>query len=152
MLSVTISDRVAAVTYPPGTVVTEQITFAATDPDGLTGQATATFTVESAPPDYTIPAGGMVNDTFLITSVDTIPPCYSQIVSSTAPPGINWTLGSLTGSGNQRTQAFSISVSGGTAPGVYDFTVVIRLISLITFQEVPNLNGTTQDYRIEVTP
>ena len=152
VLSVTISDRVAAVTYPPGTVVTEQITFAATDPDGLTGQATATFTVESAPPDYTIPAGGMVNDTFLITSVDTIPPCYSQIVSSTAPPGINWTLGSLTGSGNQRTQAFSISVSGGTAPGVYDFTVVIRLISLITFQEVPNLNGTTQDYRIEVTP
>ncbi|MBI4605705.1 MAG: PKD domain-containing protein, partial [Planctomycetes bacterium] len=53
-LVVTITDRVATVTYAPGTRVTEQITFTATDPDGLQDSTTASFTV-AEPSDDRVP-------------------------------------------------------------------------------------------------
>ena len=48
-LSVTIDDnRVATITYPPGTLTTERLTFLATDPTGKSGFAAADFTVRSS--------------------------------------------------------------------------------------------------------
>jgi RHS repeat-associated protein len=63
-LSVSIGgDRVATIGYATGTRVTETITFTATDPDGLTGSATASFTVAA-------PSGG-------------VPPTLTSITPST---------------------------------------------------------------------
>ncbi|MCZ7638463.1 MAG: putative Ig domain-containing protein [Verrucomicrobia bacterium] len=48
-LSVSIDEnRVATITYPPGTLTTERLTFLATDPGGKSGFATASFTVRSS--------------------------------------------------------------------------------------------------------
>lgn len=62
-LTVTLSNRVAYITYPPNTSsdFTEVLTFTATDPVGLSGSASASFTVNSNRPPVVSQIPGQTN-------------------------------------------------------------------------------------------
>ncbi len=154
VLGVSVANRVATITYPPGSNVTEQLTFTATDPDGYQASTSAPFTVAVIAVDHTIARGGSATGTRLFTAASAL---LDQVAfyteqQSGLPAGVTYTtigLGRI--SATQMQVDFQINVGAGAALGYPQFTITYGLLDSSSNPLTP-LNGNVFNFTIQVTP
>lgn len=153
-LTVTVVDRVATITYPPSTTVSEPLTFTATDPDGLSGSATASFTVNFQPVDYTIARGGNATGTRTFSGAESVLDQAAFYTESQIglPPGMTYTLTAFTRiSAVEFEVGFQIAVGAGAATGIQSFQVEYGLRDASN-QPLGPLTGNVFNFSIKITP
>ncbi len=112
--------RVATIAYAAGTRVTENITFTATDPDGLSNSTTASFTVAE-------PSNDTVTPDVVIDVADAVPLGTTALVKVTATD-------------NEGISSVSIKINGNTVPtsdiggGMYRTNLVGSFTGLFTVE------------------
>lgn len=153
-LAVSIVDRVATITYPPATTLSEVLTFTATNPDGLAGSATATFAVNYQVADYTIAHGGSVSDSRIFTGASSVldQAAYYTESQNGVPAGITYaTTGVSRISATEMRISFQISVGAAAATGFQQFQVEYGLLDAGGNPLGP-LSGNVFNLSILVTP
>ncbi len=154
VLGVSIVNRVATITYPPGANVTEQLTFTATDPDGFSASTAASFTVAVVAVDYTIAHGNSVTGTRIFTAASAL---LDQVAFYTEqqnglPAGVTYTTTSLGRiSATEMQVGFQIGVGAGAAVGYPQFQITYGLLNSSSASLTP-LNGNVFNFTIQVTP
>ena len=154
-LSVSITNRVATITYPAATELSETLTFTATDPDGLSASTTATFSASLAPLyDYSIARGGSVTGT---RSFTTTPENLARIASLTytmtgLAPGVTYTtIGAWLVDPDTIEIDYRISVGTGAATGLEDFSVEYGIKDAAGVILSPVFNNLF-NFTIQITP
>lgn len=154
VLSVALANHVATITYPPGTTATEQLTFTATNPDGLSSSTTASFSVLFQPVDYVIARGGSVSDARVFSGSEAL---MSQVAYFTEaqrniPAGVTYTLTGIGFISNTEIQVdFRIEVTGAAALGIHQFQVEYGLQDA-SHNPLTPLTGNIFNFSIQVTP
>jgi hypothetical protein len=158
VLGVNIVDRVATISYSPGTIVSETLTFTATDPDGLQDSSSATFEVTVLPPvDYTIARGGTASDSRRFSGDPSI---LDQIQSFTeqtmgVPSGVTYLRTSFgRPTATEIEIGFDISAGPAAALGDHEFQVLYELHDEFPPAGPPlgPLTGNLFNFRIRITP
>lgn len=154
-LSVAITNRVATISYPANTALTETLTFTATDPDGLATSTNSTFSTSLTPPfDYSIARGGFVTGT---RSFTTTPENFARIAYFTespqgVPAGVAYQTTSFSGTSPDRLNVdFQISADATAPPGIHSFTVEYGLLDATSNELVPLFNNIF-NFTIQITP
>jgi hypothetical protein len=153
VLTVTISNHVATVSYASPTNVTEQLLFTATDPDGYSGSATATFSVAYQSVDYTIRRGGSASGSRIFTGDSSVldQTATYRVTQRNVPAGVTYTTTTVSRISATQVQVnFEISAGAGTATGTYEFEVEYELLNSSGASLGP-LSGNSFHFRIEVT-
>ncbi len=155
--AVTITNRIATITYPTDTTnsISELLTFRATDPLGLSGSNATRFAVIYYPPDYIIPRGGFTNDH---RSFSTSVSSWNQYVyitttvSNLPVPYLTYTNLSFTDLPPASVQVnYRFSAATNAVVGTYPVQV---LYGLLDENENPlgPLTNNFYNFRIKVTP
>lgn len=153
-LSVSIINRVATIAYTPGSNISEAVTFTATDPDGNTASATATFAVAFQIVDHTIARGGAATGTRIFTAAEAV---LNQAAFYTTnlngiPPSVTYSTTTFNRiSATEMRVGYQISVGAGAATGYQQFQVTYGLLDSGS-QPLGPLNGNVFTFTIEVTP
>ena len=148
------TNRVVTITYPPGTNITEQLTFTATDPDGYSASSTATFSAVFQPVDYTIARGGSATGSRNIGGAAAV---LDQAVAYTetqrnVPAGVSYTVTAFARtSATAFTVSYTIGVSAGASPGIHGFEVEYGLLDSASHSLGP-LTNSIFNFHIQVTP
>lgn len=155
VLQVSLLNRVATVTYDPGTIASETLTFTATDPDGLQGSASATFSVAVLPPvDFEIARGGTASGSRLFGGAKAI---LDQTVAFTeqqigVPLGVTYAFTSFVRESDTEFKVdFNITAGGGAPLGDHEFQVEYQLLDAADNTLGP-LTGNLFQFRIRITP
>lgn len=154
VLSVSIANRVATITYPPATTVSEQLTFTATDPDGLSGSSIATFSVVYQAADYTIARGGSATGSRNFSGAQAVldQAAYYTETQHNMPAGVTYTTTGVSRiSATEMKINFQISVGLAAATGVQQFQVEYGLLDASNNPLGP-LSGNIFNFSILVTP
>ena len=154
VLGVSVANRVATITYPPGANVTEQLTFTATDPDGYSASTSSAFTVAFQLVDYTIARGGSAIGTRIFTAASSVLDQVAFFTQSppNTPPGVTYgTTGLSRISATEMRVSFQISASSGAATGYHQFQVTYGLLNSAS-QPLGPLNGNVFNFSIQITP
>lgn len=154
-LSVSITDRVATITYPAGAVLAETLAFTATDPDGLSATTAATFSTSLAPLyDYSIARGGSVTGT---RSFTTTPENIARIAGLSSlttglAPGVIYKTEQAWLVGPDTIEIdYSIGVEPGAATGFEQFSVEYRITDGGGNVLIPVFNNIF-NFTIKITP
>jgi hypothetical protein len=154
LISVTISNQVATLVYPPGTNLTEQLTFTATDPNGYSASCTATFAAVTELVGYSIAQGGSVNGSSNILAAQSVlsQAAYFTQSNSNVPPGVTYTTESFSiSSPTTATVGFNIAASPSAVPGYYSFSIIYGLENAES-QPLGPLTNNIFNFSIRVTP
>jgi Prenyltransferase and squalene oxidase repeat len=152
LFAVSIVNRVATITYPPGTRSTETITFTATDPDGFAGSTSASFTVTGV--DYTIPRGGSATDSRIVSGAAADIAQINNIRWNSNPlPGVTYSVTSAAGlSATQIKIDSQIGVGAGVTPGIYSFQIDFDFIDAGNNPIPGPFTGDVFNISVQVTP
>jgi len=155
LLNVSIVNRVATISYTAGSNITEQLIFTATDPDGYSASASATFSVVFQSVDYTIARGGSVSGSRIFTAASSL---LDQVAFYTeSPNGVPSGGLSYASTGVGRISAtemqvnFQISASPTATTGIRNFQVTYGLLDSNS-QPLTPLSGNVFNFSIQVNP
>ena len=153
VFSVSIANRVATITYPPGTRTTEVITFTATNPDGLSGSRSASFQVTAV--DHVIVRGGNAVGSRVVSgaAADVERVAGVQWIPPALPAGVSYAVTGLAGiSDTQLSLDYRITVGAATTPGIYGFQVDHDFYDSGNTPIPGPFTGDVFDISIQITP
>ena len=158
LLDVSIVDRVVTISYPIAFNVSEEISFTATNSELLTDSVKASFTVvepATAVPDHTVSQGASVTGFNAVTGTEEAVGAvalFSGPVITGLPAGMSYnTTGFSFVSTIEFNTNFQISAGAATPVGTYAIEVAYTFLDSDSLA-IPNLNNTTFNLVVEVTP